>query len=63
MNRITTPLLATRQARRARLAALSFAEKLKILEMLRDRDRAIAAARVKPFIQVPRVAGVIPRER
>jgi hypothetical protein len=29
---------------RARQAALSFSEKIKILEKLRDRDRAIAAA-------------------
>jgi len=29
---------------RARLASLSFSEKIKILEKLRDRDRAIAAA-------------------
>ena len=29
---------------RARLAALSFSEKIKILEKLRDRDRAIAAS-------------------
>jgi hypothetical protein len=29
---------------RARQAALSFTEKVKILEKLRDRDRAIAAA-------------------
>lgn len=30
--------------RRMRLASLPFAEKLKILEKLRDRDRAIAAS-------------------
>lgn len=30
--------------RRKRLASLSFSEKLKILEKLRDRDRAIAAS-------------------
>jgi hypothetical protein len=29
---------------RARQAALSFSEKIKILEKLRDRDRAIAAS-------------------
>jgi hypothetical protein len=29
---------------RARLASLSFPEKIKILEKLRDRDRAIAAS-------------------
>jgi hypothetical protein len=35
---------------RRRLAALSFTEKIKILEKLRDRDKAIAAAglRKKP---------------
>jgi hypothetical protein len=33
-----------KQAMRKRLAALSFTEKIKILEKLRDRDRAIAAA-------------------
>jgi hypothetical protein len=30
--------------RRERLASLPFSEKLKILEKLRDRDRAIAAS-------------------
>jgi len=30
--------------RRKRLASLSFSEKLKILEKLRERDRAIAAS-------------------
>jgi hypothetical protein len=29
---------------RARLGSLSFSEKIKILEKLRDRDRAIAAS-------------------
>jgi len=33
-----------KQAMRKRLAALSFTEKIRILEKLRDRDRAIAAA-------------------
>jgi hypothetical protein len=35
---------------RSRLASLSFTEKVKILEKLRDRDKAIAAAglRKKP---------------
>ncbi len=33
-----------KQTMRKRLAALSFTEKIKILEKLRDRDRAIAAA-------------------
>ena len=32
---------------RKRLAALSFSEKIKILEKLRDRSRAIAASRAK----------------
>ena len=32
------------QQLQARLAALSFAEKIKILEKLRDREKAIAAA-------------------
>ena len=30
--------------RRKRLASLSFSEKIRILEKLRDRDRAIAAS-------------------
>jgi len=33
--------------RRKRLAALPFSEKLKILEKMRERDRAIAAARLR----------------
>jgi hypothetical protein len=32
---------------RARLTALSFSEKVKILEKLRDRDKAIAASELK----------------
>jgi hypothetical protein len=38
---------------RSRLASLSFTEKIKILEKLRDRDKAIAAAglRRKPESQ------------
>ena len=32
---------------RRRLAALSFAEKVKLLEQLRDRSRAIAASPLK----------------
>jgi hypothetical protein len=38
---------------RSKLAALSFTEKIKILEKLRDRDKAIAAAglRRKPEAQ------------
>jgi hypothetical protein len=33
---------------RARLAALSFSEKIKILEKLRDRHQAIAASGLRP---------------
>lgn len=33
-----------KQRMRKRLAALSFSEKIKILEKLRDREKAIAAA-------------------
>jgi len=33
---------------RTRLAALSFSEKVKILEKLRDRDQAIAASGLRP---------------
>jgi len=32
----------------ARMAALSFSEKIKILEKLRDREKAIAAAGLRP---------------
>jgi len=32
----------------ARLAALSFSEKIKILEKLRDREKAIVAAGLRP---------------
>jgi hypothetical protein len=37
----------TKDGRRKQLASLSFAEKLKILEMLRDRSLAIANSRKK----------------
>ena len=37
----------SKQARRKRLASLSFSEKVKILEKLRDRSKAIAASRPK----------------
>ena len=37
-------LIEGKKEMRKRLAALSFTEKIKILEKLRDRDRAIAAA-------------------
>jgi hypothetical protein len=40
-----------KQAMRKRLAALSFTEKIKILEKLRDRDRAIAAAGLRQRAQ------------
>jgi len=33
---------------RARLAALSFTEKVRILEKLRDRDKAIAGSGLRP---------------
>lgn len=36
--------LAGKERMRKRLAALNFTEKIKILEKLRDRDKAIAAA-------------------
>jgi len=35
-------ILESKQAMRQRLAALPFADKVKILEQLRDRSRAIA---------------------
>jgi hypothetical protein len=35
---------------RARLASLSFSEKIKILGKLRDRDRAIAASGLRPKV-------------
>jgi hypothetical protein len=38
----------SKQAMRARLASLSFSEKIKILEKLRDRDRAIASSGLRP---------------
>jgi hypothetical protein len=37
-------ILESKKKRRKELASLSFSEKIKILEKLRDRDRAIAAA-------------------
>jgi len=37
-------IVESKKEMRKRLAALSFTEKIKILEKLRDRDRAIAAA-------------------
>jgi len=39
---------SSKQDRRKRLASLSFSEKVKILEKLRDRSKKIAASRSKP---------------
>lgn len=39
------------KARRKRLAALPFSEKLKILEKMRERDRAIAAAGLRKTVR------------
>jgi hypothetical protein len=39
---------------RARLASLSFSEKIKILETLRDRDQAIAASGLR---RIPKRTG------
>jgi hypothetical protein len=39
---------------RARMASLSFSEKIKILEKLRDRDQAIAASGLR---RIPKQAG------
>jgi hypothetical protein len=38
---------------RSRLASLSFTEKVKILEKLRDRDKAIAAAGLRKKRSLP----------
>jgi hypothetical protein len=38
----------TKPEMRKKLAALSFSEKIKILEKLRDRSLAIAASRTRP---------------
>jgi hypothetical protein len=40
-------MLESKRAMRRRLASLPFAEKLKLLEQLRDRSRAIAASPLK----------------
>lgn len=40
-------ILESKRQKRRQLAALSFSEKLKILEKLRDRSRAIALVREK----------------
>jgi hypothetical protein len=42
--RMTEEQLAAKVAMHKKLASLSFSEKIKILEKLRDRDKAIAAA-------------------
>jgi hypothetical protein len=41
-------ILESKRQKRQQLAALSFSEKLKILEKLRDRSLAIGAVREKP---------------
>jgi hypothetical protein len=43
----------SKEEMRRRLASLSFSEKIKILERLRDRDRAIAAAGLRK--KVPKI--------
>ena len=40
--------LSEKRNARKRLASLSFSEKLKLLERLRDRSEAIAAAGLRP---------------
>lgn len=40
-----TRILESKRAMRTRLAALPFAEKIRLLEKLRDRSLSIAAAR------------------
>lgn len=40
-------ILESKREMRRRLAALPFAEKVKLLEQLRDRSRAIAASPLK----------------
>jgi len=44
INQFWTGVTNHKQEMRKKLAALSFSEKIKILEKLRDRDRAIAAS-------------------
>ncbi len=41
-------ILESKRAARKRLAALPFSEKVKLLEKLRDRSRAIAANPLRP---------------
>jgi len=43
--------------RRKRLASLPFSEKLKIVEKLRDRNRAIAASGLRKKMKVRQSAG------
>jgi hypothetical protein len=45
----------TEKERRKRLAYLSFSEKIKILEKLRDRDQAIAASGLRKKKDRPEV--------
>jgi len=47
----------------AGLAALSFSEKVKILEKLRERDKAIAASGLKRNAAGQRIAGKIAKEK
>jgi hypothetical protein len=46
----------TEKERRKRLVSLPFSEKIKILEKLRDRDRAIAASGLRKM-KVRKAAG------
>lgn len=45
--RLNEKVFKAKERMRKRLAALSFSEKIKILEKLRDREKAIAAAGLK----------------
>jgi len=47
----------------AGLAALSFSEKVKILEKLRERDKAIAASGLKRNAAGQRTGGTIAKEK
>lgn len=48
MNESSEKIAESKQRERKRLAALPFAEKLKILEQLRNREAAILASRPMP---------------
>jgi hypothetical protein len=48
MNDWMRQVLESKRAARKRLATLSFSEKIKLLEKLRDRSRTIALVREKP---------------